>query len=123
MLTRPEAEVRGVDLDHQTRCAHYHGADDVIAIRMRCCDVYYACHACHAALAGHPADRWPPHEWHTRAVLCGVCRHQLSIREYFACGSACPACSAPFNPGCRNHYPLYFVLSKTSSDPPTTESA
>ncbi len=122
MLTDPPADVRGVDLDRESRCAHYHGANDIVAIRMRCCGAYYACYECHEALAGHRADRWPPEEWHTRAVRCGACRQQLSIRDYFASGFACPACGAPFNPGCRNHYPLYFVIPNTSSDPSTAES-
>ncbi len=119
MLTGPAITVHGVDLDAQTRCAHYHGPADVIAIRMRCCDRWYACHECHAALAGHPAEQWPRSAWRTRAVLCGVCRHQLTIREYLACGATCPACGAPFNPGCRNHYPLYFVFADEPPDPPT----
>ena len=47
-------------------------------------------------------------DWDQVAVLCGVCGVELSVREYLACGNTCPACKAPFNPGCRNHYPFYF---------------
>jgi uncharacterized CHY-type Zn-finger protein len=34
----------------------------------------------------------------------------LSIHEYLACGNTCPTCQAAFNPGCANHYPLYFEM-------------
>jgi uncharacterized CHY-type Zn-finger protein len=105
---RPQPPVHGVDLDPNTRCLHYHGPTDVIAIKMRCCDSYYACVACHAALAAHPAKVWPRSEWNRKAVLCGVCGAEMTVLEYMDSGNRCPSCSAPFNPGCRNHYHLYF---------------
>ena len=101
-------EVRGVGLDAQTRCAHYHSPLDVIAIRMKCCDVFYACKDCHLALADHAIEVWPRDEWDQRAVLCGACGHELTIAEYMASGYECPACHAGFNPGCRKHYAFYF---------------
>jgi uncharacterized CHY-type Zn-finger protein len=101
-------EVRGVELDAQTRCAHYHSPLDVIAIRMKCCGVFYACKDCHIALADHPIQVWPREEWDQLAVLCGVCGHELTIAEYMASGYACPGCHAAFNPGCRKHYGFYF---------------
>jgi uncharacterized CHY-type Zn-finger protein len=57
MPARPA--VHGVDLDAQTRCAHFASPRDVIAIRMKCCGEYYACAECHDALAGHPSAVWP----------------------------------------------------------------
>ncbi|HEY6386383.1 MAG TPA: CHY zinc finger protein [Candidatus Acidoferrum sp.] len=45
------AEVLGLNLDPQTRCAHYHGPSDIISIKMKCCGIYYACKDCHEALA------------------------------------------------------------------------
>jgi uncharacterized CHY-type Zn-finger protein len=101
-------DVRGVDLDAQTRCAHYHSPLDIIAIKMKCCGVYYACKDCHQVLAGHAMEAWPQQEWNQRAVLCGACGHDLTIAEYMASDYACPACNAAFNPGCRNHYHFYF---------------
>ena len=101
-------EVHGLDLDPHTRCRHYHTEKDVIAMKMRCCGAYYACIDCHTALAGHPAEVWPENEWQTPAVLCGVCKTELSIHEYLDSNSCCPHCQAAFNPGCRNHYHLYF---------------
>jgi uncharacterized CHY-type Zn-finger protein/L-amino acid N-acyltransferase YncA len=100
--------VHGVDLDAQTRCAHWHSKLDIIAIKMKCCDTYYACKDCHDALAGHDAVVWPRAEWNEKAVLCGACGAELSVREYLGCGNVCPNCGAGFNPGCRNHYHFYF---------------
>lgn len=98
-------DVMGIDVDAQTRCAHYHKPEDVIAIRMRCCNTYYACKDCHDALAGHAIKVWPKAEWDQDAVLCGTV---LTVRQYLACSNRCPGCGAMFNPGCRNHYHFYF---------------
>jgi len=51
--------VHGVGLDDETRCVHYHGPTDIVAIRHKCCGDYYACKDCHDALAGHPMEAWP----------------------------------------------------------------
>jgi uncharacterized CHY-type Zn-finger protein len=101
--------VRGVELDPETRCAHWHSPLDVIAIRACCCGAYYACAACHGALADHPLVPWPRDRRDTRAVLCGVCRAELGIDEYLACGHTCPRCGAAFNPRCSLHHHLYFA--------------
>ncbi|HET8924928.1 MAG TPA: CHY zinc finger protein [Candidatus Acidoferrum sp.] len=101
-------EVRGVDLDPHTRCIHYHSPTDVVAIKMKCCGLYYACKDCHIALAGHEIAAWPRSEWDQQAVLCGACKTELSIREYLQSGSQCPACGSAFNPGCRKHHHFYF---------------
>jgi uncharacterized CHY-type Zn-finger protein len=102
--------VLGVELDPQTRCVHYRSELDVIAIKVRCCGEYYACKECHDALADHDLDPWPRQEFETRAVLCGVCGSELTIREYLDSGSVCPACGAGFNPRCRLHHHFYFSL-------------
>lgn len=100
--------VEGIEVDSATRCAHYHSRLDIIAIKMACCGVYYACKDCHQALAGHAIVPWPREQWDTRAVLCGACGYELAITEYMHRGYRCPRCLAEFNPGCRNHYPFYF---------------
>jgi uncharacterized CHY-type Zn-finger protein len=105
-MTRPA--VIGLDLDAQTRCAHWRSPLDVIAIKLRCCGTYYACRECHDELADHPPEVWPIAEWDQPAVLCGVCGEELSVRQYLDCGARCLACGAGFNPGCRLHYHLYF---------------
>jgi uncharacterized CHY-type Zn-finger protein len=107
MVPKP-LDVRGVNLDAQTRCEHYRGSTDIIAIKMKCCAEYYACKDCHQALAGHPIEVWPENEWTQNAILCGACRTELTINQYMHCDSRCPNCRAPFNPGCRNHYHFYF---------------
>jgi len=65
--------VYGINVDQQTRCAHYRKPTDIIAIKMKCCGVYYACKDCHEALSGHPIEVWPRAEWDERAILCGAC--------------------------------------------------
>lgn len=105
--------VQGATLDHQTRCVHYASPLDVVAIKFACCGEYYPCYHCHAEAADHPARRWPASAFDTRAVLCGVCRYELTIKEYLACHASCPHCGAGFNPGCHRHHHLYFELPAT----------
>jgi uncharacterized CHY-type Zn-finger protein len=95
-------------LDDQTRCEHYHSPLDVIAIRFACCETYYSCYECHRELAGHEPQRWPRARFDEPAVLCGVCRTELTATVYFGCGYRCPSCAAAFNPGCGMHEHLYF---------------
>ncbi|WP_082023322.1 CHY zinc finger protein [Sporosarcina koreensis] len=107
-----EKEVVGEQVDEETRCQHYHSEVDRIAIKFFCCQTYYPCYECHGMHGcGHPAV-WPASRFSEKAVLCGACRFELSVTEYLSCGSACPACSAPFNPGCSLHKHLYFDTSK-----------
>lgn len=102
--------VPGIEVDDQTRCGHWKGQTDIIALRFKCCGQWYPCFACHESLAGHPAAVWPRDERDAKAILCGACGYELTITEYFGCGSACPACGAGFNPGCASHYHLYFDM-------------
>ncbi|MGZ3377586.1 MAG: CHY zinc finger protein [Phenylobacterium sp.] len=106
---RRRPAVHGQSLDAHTGCAHWRSELDIIALKMRCCLTYYACRQCHDELAGHPAAVWPTAEWDEAAVLCGACGHELSVRQYLACDSRCPACRARFNPGCQTHKHLYFA--------------
>jgi uncharacterized CHY-type Zn-finger protein len=101
-------DIRGVDLDPQTRCIHHHRPTDIVAIKTKCCGIHYACKDCHAALADHKIEVWPESEWDQLAILCGACGAELSIRQYMQSDSRCPACHSGFNPGCRNHYHFYF---------------
>ncbi|WP_087002914.1 CHY zinc finger protein [Gulosibacter sp. 10] len=106
---RRPPRVLGPTIDDETRCVHYHGPTDVIAIKFKCCDEYYPCHRCHEEAAGHPARQWPEREALEPAVLCGRCRRELPVLEYMAV-SACPGCGARFNERCSLHYPLYFAF-------------
>lgn len=101
-------EVQGIDIDAETRCAHWHSELDIIAIKFKCCGRWYPCFECHAELADHEPEVWPKDEFHTEAILCGSCGYQLTIAEYFNCDSTCPKCRRKFNPGCAKHYHLYF---------------
>ncbi len=103
-------EVSGLGIDAETRCAHYASDRDVLAIRFPCCHRYYACFSCHQALAGHPAARWSAERFDVRALLCGVCGYEMTIREYLAAEHRCPACRAAMNPRCAEHHSLYFAL-------------
>ena len=100
--------LRGVGVDAETRCAHYDGPTDVVALRAGCCDTYHPCHLCHDETEGHPAQPWPRSRFDEPAVLCGACGATHAAPVYLASGRACPACGAPFNPGCAQHYDLYF---------------
>lgn len=99
--------VRGLLVDDRTRCEHYHGPLDVIALRFACCREWYPCHECHTAVADHPASQWSIEERHEAAVLCGECGTRLRIDDYLDI-ERCPSCRAGFNPGCRLHHRLYF---------------
>jgi uncharacterized CHY-type Zn-finger protein len=107
-MKQDRPKVSGIAVDSQTRCLHWRSALDVIAIKMKCCGEYYACKDCHEALAGHAIAVWPRAEWGELAVLCGVCRRELTIAEYMGSGYCCPACGVRFNPGCRLHSAFYF---------------
>ena len=101
--------VWGLDVDAETRCRHWHGPSDIIALRMRCCGLWVPCSDCHDATSDHPIEVWGRDERDTPAVLCGGCGLVLSIASYLACEAQCPGCRRRFNPGCANHYDRYFA--------------
>jgi uncharacterized CHY-type Zn-finger protein len=101
-------EVKGKIVDDETRCAHYHSPLDVIAIKFKCCNEYYPCYECHKETTNHQPQVWRKDEWNTKAILCGVCKEELTINEYFGSNNRCPYCRAAFNPNCSRHYHLYF---------------
>jgi uncharacterized CHY-type Zn-finger protein len=100
----------GVMVTERNQCAHYRSSRDIVAIKFKCCDTFYACIYCHAELAGHKALVWDKDERQTKAILCGNCHTTLSITDYLDCGNRCPMCQAAFNPGCASHYSLYFEV-------------
>ena len=102
--------IYGRPVDDETRCVHYHGPNDIVAIRFACCGHYYPCICCHREAADHEVVRWPAGGLDERAVRCGRCGSELSVREYVAV-TGCPSCGSSFNPGCRDHYGHYFDLS------------
>ncbi|MEJ5265446.1 MAG: CHY zinc finger protein [Bacteroidales bacterium] len=100
--------IYGISLDSNTRCKHYHGSNDVIAIRMKCCNRYYACNSCHHEMEAHDIIPWAKEDFGEKAVICGMCGHELTIDEYMHSLFRCPNCQANFNPNCSKHYPIYF---------------
>jgi uncharacterized CHY-type Zn-finger protein len=95
-------------VDERTQCAHYHSERDIIAIKFKCCEAFYACIDCHRETADHAPVVWPKSEFDAQAIYCGSCKSTFSIASYLGCDNTCPACQAAFNPGCANHYHLYF---------------
>src|SRR3982750_2846381 len=103
-------DVRGSSVNEQTQCAHYHSDRDIVAVKFKCCDTFYACILCHEELAGHRPVVWDKNERNTHAIFCGECQNTLSIAEYLGCGNLCPLCGAAFNPSCATHHHLNFEL-------------
>src|SRR5689334_3467102 len=101
--------VRG-GVNQRTQCAHYYSDRDLVAIRFKCCDTFYACMQCHEEMAGHAPSRWSKDEREIHAIYCGNCCRTLSIADYLNCGNFCPLCRAAFNPGCADHYHFYFEV-------------
>ncbi|WP_049989895.1 CHY zinc finger protein [Natrinema salifodinae] len=108
-------DVVGVDVDSDTRCAHYRTERDVVAFRFACCERYYPCFRCHEERADHEAIPWPRERFDEPSVLCGVCGDEHTVPEYLAADYRCPACDAAFNPGCANHAELYFETSDSDT--------
>ena len=102
--------VKGKTVDSHTRCVHYHSPVDVIAIKFKCCEQYYPCFYCYEEEAGHAPGVWQKNEFHTKAILCGMCYNELTIQQYLHCNNQCPFCGASFNPRCNRHYHLYFEV-------------
>ncbi|WP_096390311.1 CHY zinc finger protein [Halopenitus persicus] len=107
---RFDVPVRGVDVDPETRCAHYRSDVDVVTFRFACCDAYFPCFRCHAETTAHDAVPWPRDRFDEPAVLCGACGETLAPTAYLAADHACPACGAAYNPGCRAHHDRYFEV-------------
>ncbi|MEQ8909937.1 MAG: CHY zinc finger protein [Vicingaceae bacterium] len=104
-----EKEVRGLDLDESTRCKHYQLDQDIVAIKMYCCQTFYACLHCHEELADHELLLWPSDQFDEKALLCGNCGNEFDIYTYLE-GIQCPSCSHAFNPNCSKHFQYYFNL-------------
>ncbi|MEM1057086.1 MAG: hypothetical protein AAGI52_16310 [Bacteroidota bacterium] len=103
--------LRGVEVDAQTRCAHYDGLHDIIALRSAGDETFAPCHQCHEATTGQPFQPWPADRFDEPAVYCGACRETLTATEYLASPEACPRCGTAFNPGCAAHHELYFEIA------------
>jgi uncharacterized CHY-type Zn-finger protein len=111
-MSNVDVEIYGDLLDDNTRCTHYHSSLDIIAIKMKCCGNYYACISCHNEIEKHQTAVWTKDEFEKKAIICGICKTELTIAEYLSCNSKCPNCKSGFNPKCSNHYHYYFEIEK-----------
>lgn len=105
-----------------TGCNHYKSSLDIVSIRFKCCNKYFACYSCHKEKADHPAQKWKFEEFHTKAILCGLCGFECSISEYLLGNFFCLSCKAPFNPNCKKHWNLYFSISDFLVNSPNKEN-
>lgn len=101
--------IYGPTVDDESRCIHYQTPLDIIAIKFKCCNKYYPCYKCHNEAASHTIQRWDSSELNEKAILCGVCKHEMTINEYMMI-EACPNCDAHFNNRCKYHYHHYFSI-------------
>ncbi|WP_323172448.1 CHY zinc finger protein [Natrialba sp. PRR66] len=108
--------VRGVDVGPETRCGHYHTDRDIVSFRFDCCDAYFPCFRCHAAVEDHEAIPWPRNRFNEPSVRCGACDSAFTVPTYLACAYRCPNCDAPFNPGCEAHADRYFETATGEAD-------
>ncbi|QQK75463.1 hypothetical protein HUG15_07635 [Salicibibacter cibarius] len=99
--------VYGKQIDRQTRCIHYSTEKDIIAIKFHCCKKFYPCYQCHQESEAHAISVWPSDQFGERAILCGVCGYEHTIRAYLET-DRCLKCHSVFNEGCKFHYHLYF---------------
>lgn len=102
--------IKGKTIDEQTRCVHYNSDLDIITIKFKCCQTYYPCYYCHQEDTNHPASVWSKSEFNSKAILCGNCKTELTITEYFNSNNCCPKCKEAFNPRCANHHHFYFEV-------------
>jgi uncharacterized CHY-type Zn-finger protein len=101
-------EILGQVIDQKTRCVHYNSDLDIIAIKFKCCELYYPCYKCHEEAIDHATEKWLINEFDQYAILCGCCNSELTISEYLRSENNCSYCGANFNPRCENHRHFYF---------------
>ena len=49
--------LKGLLVDSETRCEHYHSLLDIIAIKCKCCNTFYPCYQCHQFCESHGTKR------------------------------------------------------------------
>lgn len=92
-------------------CVHWKSEKDVVALLCPCHREFYLCLLCHKDKYGVAPERWKRDLWECeKAILCRVCEYKMTIEDYMACDSSCTKCGAEFNPGCKDHWPLYFDM-------------
>ncbi len=105
--------VCGIQINRRSGCIHYHSDLDIVAIKFKCCSLYYSCYWCHGEVQ-HAVQQWQPNEFNEKAILCGNCGSQMGIYEYLSCKNKCPYCASAFNSGCKSHWNYYFQINQNS---------
>lgn len=100
-------QIFGHVIDNQTRCKHYFGEKDIIAIKFKCCNKYYPCYKCHQENETHEIEVWKKENYNEFCILCGVCKNEHSLNQYLNT-NYCLYCKSDFNERCEMHYHLYF---------------
>lgn len=108
-------KIYGKLVDKETRCVHYHGDKDIIALQCAACLKFYPCYQCHNEEETHLFQPWLKTQFDQQAIFCGHCRTQLSIHCYLQ-ADECPQCHHPFNPNCAKHYSLYFQIDEHTAE-------
>lgn len=105
-------KIKGKIVDSETRCEHWNGVNDIIALKLKCCpEYYYPCIQCHNELTTHPVQKFDlTVNSDIKCIMCGHCGKELTFKEYLSFSNplSCPCCKHPFNENCRLHYHYYF---------------
>lgn len=109
-------QIVGKLVDEFSRCVHWHGEKDIIALKFKCCpDVYYPCYSCHNEINSedHVIEKYDIHnDKDKNLIICGICKTEMTFEQYKTTDETnllkCYNCKSPFNPGCKYHYNLYF---------------
>lgn len=113
-ITQPPMNqlVRGFPIDNETRCIHWKGPNDIIALKFKCCPtVFFPCYTCHNVATTHKIEKFDLNiDYNVKCILCGHCKSQLTFKQYttFQNDLQCPMCKHKFNQSCKLHYNLYF---------------
>ena len=99
--------IKGINIDPQGRCKHWHSEVDIVANRCAKYRDFYSCYLCHDELTTH---EFMPMliDSEEIAVICGVCEYKMTASVYLNLAYKCPNCQHLFNPGCALHKNTYF---------------
>ncbi|KAH3900132.1 Hot13p SCDLUD_003100 [Saccharomycodes ludwigii] len=101
--------ISGKLVDEKSRCIHWHGDLDIIALKFKCCpNTYYSCYTCHQELCNHKVEKYNRLDNKVNLIICGNCRKEFTFQEYVTSDYKCLNCKQKFNPGCKLHYDMYF---------------
>lgn len=98
---------KGINVDKEGRCAHYNKFEDIVSYQFPNDNAFYPCHKCYEVIHHHLPKQKYTLDSEYEAVLCGHCNTTIPVNKYIG-SDECPRCNHPFNPGCKNHYHLYF---------------